>query len=145
MHVADILKTKGSAVHTIRPDQSIEHLALRFRAEGVGAMIVSASGETVDGIISERDIVFGLTEHGADIMKMKVAELMTKSVVTCSPDDTIAQVARVMTQRRIRHLPVTEGRKLAGIVSIGDVVKHRLDELELEANVLRDYAVSRQR
>ncbi len=89
--------------------------------------------------------MFSLTEHGADIMKMKVAELMTKSVVTCSPDDTIAQVARVMTQRRIRHLPVTEGRKLAGIVSIGDVVKHRLDELELEANVLRDYAVSRQR
>ena len=145
MHVAEILKAKGDEVHTIRPDQNIEYFVHRLRMERVGAMIVSESGASVDGIISERDIVFGLTEHGADIMKMKVAELMTKSVVTCSPEDTIAHVARVMTQRRIRHLPVTEGRKLIGIVSVGDVVKHRLDELELEANVLRDYAVSRQR
>jgi len=144
MHVAEILKAKGGEVHTVRPDQNIDYFVHRLRMERVGAMIVSENGVSVDGIISERDIVFGLTEHGADIMKMKVAELMTKSVVTCSPEDTIAHVARVMTQRRIRHLPVTEGRKLVGIVSVGDVVKHRLDELELEANVLRDYAVSRQ-
>jgi CBS domain-containing protein len=145
MHVAEILRAKGDAVHTVRPDQTIDFFVHRLRMEGVGAMIVSESGDSVDGIISERDVVFGLTEHGADVMKMKVAELMTKSVVTCSPNDTIGHVAKIMTQRRIRHLPVTEGRKLVGIVSVGDVVKHRLDELELEANVLRDYAVSRQR
>jgi CBS domain-containing protein len=144
MRVADILKTKGDAVHTVRPDQTIEHLVHRLRMEGVGAMIVSAGGDSVDGIISERDVVLGLTEHGTDIMKMRVADLMTRAVVTCSPADTIAHVARIMTQRRIRHLPVVEGRKVVGIVSVGDVVKQRMDELELETNVLRDYAVSRQ-
>jgi len=144
MHVADILKRKGTAVITVRPDQSIEHLAQRLRAERVGAAIVSEDGATVDGIISERDVSHGLAVHGVAITNLTVADLMTKGVVTCSPDDTIAHVARVMTQRRIRHLPVTVGQELAGIVSVGDVVKHRLDELELEANVLRDYAVSRQ-
>jgi len=144
MHVADILKAKGDAVHTVRPDQTIEHLVHRLRMEGVGAMIVSAGGDAVDGIISERDVVLGLTEHGTDIMRMSIADLMTRAVVTCSPADTIAHVARVMTQRRIRHLPVVDGRKVVGIVSVGDVVKQRMDELELETNVLRDYAVSRQ-
>ena len=143
MRVADILKAKGDHVHTVRPDENIEHLAHRLRKERVGAMIVSESGTTLDGIISERDVVFGLTEHGADTMRMKVAELMSKSVVTCSTNDTIAHVAKVMTQRRIRHLPVMEAGELAGIVSLGDVVKHRMDELEMETNVLRDYAVAR--
>jgi CBS domain-containing protein len=97
----------------------------------------------LDGIISERDVVFGLTEHGPGLMSMRVADLMTKSVVTCSPTDTISHVAKVMTQRRIRHLPVMEAGKLVGVVSVGDVVKQRMDELEMESNVLRDYAVSR--
>ena len=144
MHVADILKVKGATVHTVRSDQSIERIAHRLRAERVGALIVSENGSTVDGIISERDLVYGLSEHGAAIMTMTAADLMTRGVVTCSPDDTISHVAKVMTQRRIRHLPVTEGRNLVGIVSVGDVVKYRLDELELETNVLRDYAVARQ-
>ena len=143
MRVADILKAKGAAVHTVRPDESVKHLAHRLRVEGVGAMIVSENGTAVDGIVSERDIVLGLAEHGADVMGMKAADLMTKAVVTCGLNDTIAHVAKVMTQKRIRHLPVTEAGKLAGIVSIGDVVKHRMDELEMESNVLRDYAVSR--
>jgi CBS domain-containing protein len=144
MHVSDILKAKGSKVITIRPDLSIEHIAQRLRAERVGALVVSESGTTVDGIISERDVAHGLAEHGAEILSRTAAELMTKAVVTCSPKDTIAHVAKVMTHQRIRHLPVTEGRRLVGIVSIGDVVRHRLDELELEASVLRDYAVARQ-
>jgi CBS domain-containing protein len=144
MRVSDILQAKGKApIHTVRGDETIEHLAQRLRADGVGAMIVSADGVSIDGIISERDVVYGLTNHGAEALTMTVASLMTKGVVTCAPDDSIAHVSRIMTQRRIRHLPVTEGRKLVGIVSIGDVVKHRLDELELETNVLRDYAVSR--
>jgi CBS domain-containing protein len=143
MHIADILKAKGSKVITIRPDLSITYLAHRLRMERIGALVVSETGDTADGIISERDVAHGLAEHGAEVLRRTVAELMTKAVVTCSPSDTIAHVAKVMTDRRIRHMPVTEGRRLVGIISIGDVVKHRLDELELEANVMRDYAIAR--
>ncbi len=144
MHVADILKTKGNKVVTIRPDLGIEHLAQRLKLEGIGAAIVSANGTSIDGIISERDIVRALADYGAAALADKTAaDLMTKGVVTCAPEDTISHVSKVMTKRRIRHLPVVENGKLIGIVSIGDVVHYRLDELELETNVLRDYAVSR--
>jgi CBS domain-containing protein len=143
MHVADIIRTKGAAVVTVRPDVTVDHLAQRLRMQRIGAVIVSESGTSVDGIISERDIVRALAEHGPATLAMTVADLMTKGVVTCAPSDTISHVAKVMTQRRIRHVPVMEGGKLAGIVSVGDVVKFRMDELELEANVLRDYAVAR--
>lgn len=144
MHVADILKAKGSKVLTVHPDLSITFLAQRLRMERIGALVVSETGDTADGIISERDVAHGLAEFGAEVLRRTAADLMTKAVVTCSPSDTIAQVAKVMTDRRIRHMPVTEGRRLVGIISIGDVVKHRLDELELEANVMRDYAIARQ-
>jgi len=144
MHVADILNRKGHAVVRVRPDLSIEHLAQRLRMEGIGAAVVSDDGASLDGIISERDIVRGFAEHGTDLTTKTVADLMTKAVVTCSPDDTISHVSSLMTKRRVRHVPVVEKQKLVGIVSIGDVVRHRLDELELETNVLRDYAVSRQ-
>ena len=142
MKVSEILKTKGAKVMTVPPSHTIDLLSHRLRAERVGAMIVSRDGEAVEGIVSERDIAFGLAEYGAQLMSMLVSDLMTTSVVTCSPDDTIADVARTMTQRRIRHLPVQSGSGLVGIISVGDVVKHRLDELQLEANVLRDYAVA---
>ena len=143
MHVADILKSKGSTVHTIRPDQTVEQLIHRLKGAGVGALIVSTAGDAIEGIVSERDIVHGLSTHGVEILRKTVADVMTRSVVTCTPDDTVAHAAKVMTQRRIRHLPVVEAGRLAGIVSVGDVVKHRMDELELETNVLRDYAVAR--
>lgn len=143
MHVADILKTKGAAVVTVRPNLTIDHLAQRLRMERIGAVIVSENGGSVDGIISERDVVRALAEHGAGTLAMAVADLMTKAVVTCSPQDTISHVSALMTQRRIRHVPVMDHGKLIGIVSVGDVVKHRMDELELETNVLRDYAVAR--
>jgi CBS domain-containing protein len=144
MHVAEILKAKGNKVVTIRPDLSIEHLAQRLKLEGIGAAIVSQDGASIDGIISERDIVRALAEYGAAGLTDKTAaDLMTKAVVTCAPEDTISHVSKVMTKRRIRHLPVVEHQNLIGIVSIGDVVHYRLDELELETNVLRDYAVSR--
>ena len=144
MYVADILKTKGSKVITVRADLRILHIAQLLRTERIGALVVSESGTTVDGIISERDIAHGLAEHGAEILMRTAADLMTKAVVTCSPNDTIAQVAKAMTERRIRHMPVTEGKKLVGIISIGDVVKHRLDELELESNVMRNYIAGAQ-
>jgi CBS domain-containing protein len=144
MRVSDILAAKrGDKVHTVRPHESIEYLVHRLRMERIGALVVSESGNTVDGIISERDVANGLAEHGADVLGRTVADLMTTSVVTCPPDESLAHVAKLMTHRRIRHVPVVDGKRLVGIVSIGDVVRHRLDELELEQNVLRDYAVAR--
>jgi CBS domain-containing protein len=143
MHVSDILKEKGNKVATIRADVSIRSAAQKLKIEGVGVLVVSEDGKSVDGILSERDIAHGLAEHGGEIAEQNVADLMTRGVIHCVPQDSIAHIAKVMTQRRIRHLPVMEGRTLIGIVSIGDVVRHRLDELELEANVLRDYATVR--
>ncbi len=128
---------------TVRPGESVPNLAQRLRIERIGALIVSEDGQTIDGIVSERDVAHGLAEHGAGLMEMKASNLMTRGVVTCSPDDTIASVARIMTNRRVRHLPVQEHGKLVGIISVGDVVKHRIDEVEMEANVLRDYAIAR--
>ncbi len=105
-------------------------------------MIVSEHGSSIDGIISERDVAHGLAEHGSDLLNLKVSDLMTKAVVTCSSGDNIADIAKTMTQRRIRHLPVKDGADLVGVISVGDVVKHRMDEMQLEANVLRDYAIA---
>ena len=143
MKVADILSAKGNHVMSVRPTETIVLLAHRLRAEQVGAMVVSQDGRTVDGIISERDVTRGVAEHGGNIANLNVSDLMTRGVVTCSPNDMIADIARIMTRRRVRHLPVQNNGELTGIISIGDVVKYRLDEMELEANVLRDYAIAR--
>jgi CBS domain-containing protein len=143
MLVSDILKHKGSDVKTARSDETALCVAKRLKSERVGALVVSDDGWSLDGIISERDIAFGLADHGAGLYGITVADLMTRAVITCAPRDTIAQVMSVMTQRRIRHVPVREGNRLIGVISIGDVLKHRLGELQLEANVLRDYAIAR--
>jgi CBS domain-containing protein len=97
----------------------------------------------LEGIISERDLAYGLAAYGDRLPSMRVSELMTRVVILCTPEDTIAEVMTVMTQRRIRHLPVKDGGRLVGIISIGDVLKHRLGEMQLEANVLRDVAIAR--
>jgi CBS domain-containing protein len=143
MKVADILKTKGASVKTIKPDETAEAFAEQLKHERIGAMIVSLDGTSLDGIISERDLAYGLAAFGAKLPRMHVSELMTKAVIVCSPEDSIAEIMTVMTQRRIRHLPVKDGRRLVGIISIGDVLKHRLGEMQLEANVLRDVAIAR--
>lgn len=143
MKVADILSAKGNHVMSVRPTETIVLLAHRLRAEQVGAMIVSTDGKTIDGIISERDVTRGVAEHGGNVSNLHVSDLMTRGVVTCSPNDMIADIAKIMTRRRVRHIPVQDNGELIGIISIGDVVKHRLDEVELEANVLRDYAIAR--
>jgi len=145
MKVADILRVKGSAVKTVTSDVTALELSERLRAERIGAMIVSNDGRSIDGIISERDLAYGLAAHGGMLPKIAVSELMTKVVVVCSPEDSITDVMRLITQRRIRHLPVKDGDQLVGIISIGDVLKHRLDEMQLEANVLRDYAIAARR
>lgn len=142
MQVSAILKTKGSAVKTIRPETSVRAVAQALRSESVGVMVVTDEAGALRGIISERDLTRGMADLGENLFHKMAADLMTSEVVTCAPDDTVAGVARIMTQRRIRHLPVMTGRKLVGLVSIGDVLKHRLDEVQLEANVLRDVAIA---
>ncbi len=143
MRVADILKSKGTAVKTIEPHATVRAFAHSLRSEFVGAMPVVDKSGILQGIISERDLARGIAEFGAEVADMKVANLMTHSVVTCRPDDRVASIAGIMTQRRIRHLPVVVDERLVGLVSIGDVLKHRLDEVQLEANVLRDVARTR--
>lgn len=143
MKVADILKTKGAAVKTVNPNETAKTFAEQLKGERIGAMIVSLDGSLIEGIISERDLAYGLAAYGDKLARMRVSELMTKAVIVCTPEDTIAEVMTVMTQRRIRHLPVKDGKHLVGIISIGDVLKHRLGEVQLEANVLRDVAIAR--
>lgn len=143
MRVSDILKTKGSAVKTIEANATLRALAHSFRKEAVGAMLVLDSAGKLQGIVSERDLARGIDEFGASLPDMRVSDLMTRSVVTCVPEDRVAIVANVMTQRRIRHLPVVVDGVVVGLISIGDVLKHRLDEVQLEANVLRDVARAR--
>jgi CBS domain-containing protein len=143
MLVSDILKHKGSDVKVVNSNESALFFAQRLRDEHVGAMVVSDDGQQIDGIISERDVAYGLAAYGAELHSVPVSRLMTKVVITCKPQDSIAEVMRLMTQKRIRHVPVSEGNRLVGLVSSGDVLKHRLDEMQLEANVLRDYAVAR--
>ena len=142
MKVSDILQIKGADVKMVRPDMSARELAVRLHAEQIGAMIVSSDGWSIDGIVSERDLAYGLAAYGSELPTLPLSKLMAKTVIECSPDDSINHVTKLMTQRRVRHLPVKEGGQLVGIISIGDVLEHRLDELELEANVMRDYAVA---
>jgi len=142
MRVADILKGKGNSVMTVKPGETVGSLAQRLRLAGVGAMVVSNDGNSIEGIISERDIAYALPAHTHDLHDLRVSDLMTANVITCSPADAIAEVSKIMTHRRIRHLPVKDGGRLAGMISIGDVLKHRLSEIELEANVLRDIAIA---
>ena len=143
MNVDGILRSKGAAVVTIGPDATVADLVRGLREERIGAMVVSEDGRSVLGIISERDVVRGLAERGPRIMDASVAELMTRDVVTCTLRDTVKQVMAEMTRRRVRHIPVLADGALCGIVSIGDVVKNRLEEMETETNVLREAYIAR--
>ena len=138
MRVETILRGKGHAVETIRPDAKVQMAVHRMRMQNVGALVVCRDGERVEGVLSERDLVRGLARHGADLLEMSVVAIMSRNVPTCGPEDSLAFVMDQMTRTRQRHLPVLEAGTLCGIVSIGDVVKHRLEEMELETHVLRD-------
>jgi len=138
MRVENLLHAKGGYVETIDAGATVADAAQRLRTRGIGALIVSKDGQTIEGLVSERDIVTGLVHHGNRLGRLRVGDVMTHAVVTCSPGDTLKTVMAEMTHRRIRHLPVVESGRLVGIISIGDVVKHRLEELELETNVMRD-------
>jgi CBS domain-containing protein len=143
MKVANILATKGASVETILPDATIERVAQRLRTAHLGALVVSTDGKHLTGLISERDIVYGLAKYGRALLEMRVSEIMRQRTPTCSSDDTVQQVMTQMTRLRVRHVPVVDGGELRGIVSIGDVVKNRLDETEREVTVLRDVYLAR--
>jgi CBS domain-containing protein len=140
MQVREILAAKGQRMVTIRPDATIATAVHRLALERIGALVVSEDGRTIAGILSERDVIRGLAEDGGDIMgtDRRVADLMTRNVTTCRPDDQVKAIMAEMTRRRFRHVPVLDNGRLVGIVSIGDVVKSRLEEMELETLVLRD-------
>lgn len=139
MQVAKILQHKGSEVYTIAPNATIETAIAALQEAGIGALVVSRDGASVDGIVSERDFVHGFAEHGAALLQMRVSEVMTHDVMTCRPTDLSRDILGHMTERRVRHVPVIENGVLCGLVSIGDAVKSRLDEVLHEADALRDY------
>ncbi len=143
MKIADILRRKGSDLVTIRPYASIEMAAGVMAAKGIGALVVLDDSGHLAGIISERDIVHGFARHKGEMTGSRVADLMVRDVITCRPDDSVKHIMAVISDRRVRHVPVMENDKLAGIVSIGDVLKSRLDETLEEVNVLRDLSLSR--
>jgi CBS domain-containing protein len=139
MNVETILRAKGTGVATIRPDATVGAAVKELISRNIGALVVSEDGKAVAGIISERDIVHGLADHGPALLSLGVGQMMTSPVVTCELSDSIDKLMAEMTNRRIRHFPVVEDGRLRGIVSIGDVVKNRLDEVEYEARSLRSF------
>jgi CBS domain-containing protein len=139
MNVAAILKAKGSNVITVSPDASVADVVRLLADKRIGAVVVSADGVRAQGILSERDIVISFARRGAATLDKTAHELMTTRVTTCTPQDEIAELMAVMTTKRIRHLPVVENGRVCGIVSIGDVVKWRVEEIEREADALRAY------
>jgi CBS domain-containing protein len=141
MKVETALAAKGREVATVHPSATLATVAQRLRLERIGALVVLDEGKVV-GIISERDVVHAFAAHRAETSEIKVAEVMTRNVVTCRREDSLTRVLGVMTRQRVRHLPVLEEGRLVGLISIGDAVKHRLDELELEAAVMRDAYVA---
>ena len=138
MRIADVLRNKGASVATITPETSVSGLLTELSVHNIGAMVV-VSPDGVIGIVSERDVVRALHEHGADLLRQPVSEIMTTFVATCTPNDSVDSLSVLMTTKRVRHIPVMENGRLTGIVSIGDVVKTRMEELETQQEQLQAY------
>jgi CBS domain-containing protein len=139
MRISDVLRVKGTQVVTVTPDTTVRRLLAVLAEHRIGAVVVSHDGTTVDGIASERDIVRAFGERGAAVMSELVTAICTAEVHTVTPATSLEDVMRMMTERRVRHAPVVVDGGLLGIVSIGDVVKNRIDELETERTHLTDY------
>jgi len=139
MHIAAVLKRKGSTIITAYPEDRVDEVARKLAQHRIGAVLVMKGDGVPAGILSERDIVRAVAADGAAALERPVADLMTRELVTGRPSDTVSQIMVVMTERRIRHLPIVEEDRLVGLVSIGDVVKARLDDAELEVESLRGY------
>ena len=138
MRIADVLRNKGASVATITPETSVSGLLTELNVHNIGAMVVMSQDGLV-GIVSERDVVRKLHEMGAELLRRPVSDIMTTVVATCTPDDSVDSLSALMTENRVRHVPVVVNGRLAGIVSIGDVVKTRMEELEAEQQHLQAY------
>jgi CBS domain-containing protein len=139
MRVSRILQAKGSEVATVTPERPVMEVVAELRGRGIGAVVVTAEDGTIAGILSERDIVHALGEHGPEIAHLRARDLMTHEVTICAPGEDVHDVMRRMSGGRFRHVPVVEGSRLAGIISIGDVVRARIEELERETEALQHY------
>lgn len=139
MRVHDVLRRKGADVVTVRPEATVRELLDTLAEHRIGAVVVSIDGRTVDGIVSERDVVRRLHDRGPEILDAMISEIMTAEVSTVGPDEHLEHLMGLMTNNRFRHVPVVVDGALAGIISIGDVVKHRMDELQAERDQLVGY------
>ncbi|MDY7104281.1 MAG: CBS domain-containing protein [Actinomycetota bacterium] len=139
MTVEHLLQRKGDNVLTVSPGATVSEAAAVLERHRVGALVVSRHGTDICGILSERDLVTGIARHGSEVLTWPVEKIMTAEVRTCGCRDSIDSLMRIMTDSRIRHLPVVDGDRMVGVVSIGDIVKKRLDDLELETRALHDY------
>lgn len=139
MNVDAILRAKGARVETARPDWTVLQAVQKLTEIGVGALVVSTDGRRITGIISERDVMRQIASGGTATLDKRVDEVMVSKVITCTRSDTVTHLMTVMTEKRIRHLPVVDDGLMVGIVSIGDVVKRRIEETEFEAEALRQY------
>lgn len=139
MRIASLLRGKGDFVATVSPMASVAEVLERLAELGIGALVVSSDGSTIAGIVSERDIVRRLHADGPAALGLPVLDVMTPDVATCTPDDDVDTIMQLMTEARIRHVPVTVADRLVGIVSIGDVVKVKLAELQKERDALMEY------
>ncbi|MFA5958310.1 CBS domain-containing protein [Hyphomicrobium sp.] len=138
MIIAQILKSKGRGVMTAAPADTLQEITLRLASRKIGAIVILENGN-VAGIISERDIIRLIAEHGPKALDMQAKDGMTRNVISCTRDCTLDEVMETMTKGRFRHVPVMEDGALVGIISIGDVVKHHISEVELEVTAMRDY------
>jgi CBS domain-containing protein len=139
MRISDLIRVKGTKVITVTPDTKVRGLLQVLADEKIGAVVVSVDGTSVDGIVSERDVVRAFAQRGAAVMSEPVTEIYTAQVRTVAPETSLDDVMRLMTEHRMRHAPVVVDGALRGLVSIGDVVKNRIDELETERTALSDY------
>jgi CBS domain-containing protein len=142
MFVSDILSQKGGLVYSVTPATSVAEVAQQLSSRRIGSVLVLSDQNAVVGIVSERDLVRATATHGAKALELEARQVMTRDVVTCDPDDSIDEVMQTMTNGRFRHLPVVHRGELLGLVSIGDVVKARLEETQYEAEALKAYIVA---
>lgn len=139
MNVATILKSKGRAVSTLRPDVTLLEVSAKLSLKRIGAIVIVGDGGCVAGIVSERDVIRAISKHGCEALQLSVSEIMTRDVESCQESDPIDEVMEAMTKGRFRHLPVIEDDALVGIISIGDVVKIHVAEVEMEVSAMRSY------
>lgn len=139
MKLSEVLLNKGSEVYLLKSDDTIARAATTLTEKKIGAVLVEDSKGAIVGILSERDIVGGMGPHGADLHDILISELMTTNLIRCTGQDTVLHAMAMMTDRRIRHLPVFDGDKLVGVISLGDLVKCRISEVQSEAEALRQY------